>query len=147
MMANSDISKALLITPNIPEAEIIAGQKIKNIDDMISCAKRIQRLGAESVLIKGGHSKGQPDDILYDGKKVYKFSSVRINTKNTHGTGCTISSAITAFLARGYSADEAVLNAKRYIFNTIKYSLDIGSGSGPLNHFYDYYNMKGFDEK
>ena len=141
------IPLATVITPNIPEAEMIAGQKIKNIDDMISCAKRIHRLGADCVLIKGGHSNGQPDDILYDGKKVYKFSSVRINTKNTHGTGCTISSAITAFLARGYSADEAVLNAKRYIFNTIKYSLDIGSGSGPLNHFYDYYNMKGFDEK
>lgn len=133
-----------MLTPNIPEAEIITGRKICNIKDVILSAKDIHSMGVKYVLIKGGHSSGAPSDILYNGEKFYKFTSPRINTKNTHGTGCTLSSAITAFLARGYSSNQAVYNAKKYIFNTIKHSLSIGKGNGPLHHFYDYYSMKGF---
>lgn len=134
-----------MLTPNIPEAEVITGRKINSTKDIILSSKDIHKMGVKYVLIKGGHSNGEPSDILYDGQKLYKFTSPRINTKNTHGTGCTLSSAITAFLAKGYSAEQAVYNAKKYIFNTIKNSLSIGKGNGPLHHFYDYYSMKGYE--
>ncbi|MEE0858220.1 MAG: bifunctional hydroxymethylpyrimidine kinase/phosphomethylpyrimidine kinase [Acutalibacteraceae bacterium] len=134
-----------MLTPNIPEAEMLTGISIKNTDDIYACAKIIYDTGAKNVLIKGGHSKYKPTDILYDGVKFYEFTSERINTKNTHGTGCTLSSAITANLSKGLQAKDAVLNAKKYIYNTIKNSLEIGKGNGPLHHFYDYYNTKGFD--
>lgn len=134
-----------LLTPNIPEAQLIANTEINSMKDIFKCAKIIYSFGTQAVLIKGGHYSGEPVDILYDGKGFYKFTSPRINTKNTHGTGCTLSSAITAFLVQGYSVKEAVLMGKRYIYNTIKNSLPIGRGNGPLHHFYDYYSMKGFD--
>lgn len=134
-----------MITPNIPEAETLTGITIESTEDIKVCAKVIHNMGAKNVLIKGGHSKGEPIDILYDGNRFYEFTSERIKTKNTHGTGCTLSSAITANFAKGLSPKDAVFNAKEYIYNTIKNSLDIGKGNGPLHHFYDYYNMKGFD--
>ena len=134
-----------LLTPNIPEAQLIANTEITSIEDIFKCAKIIYSLGAKAVLIKGGHCNGNPVDILFDGKNFYKFSSPRINTKNTHGTGCTLSSAITTFLAKGCSVKDSVFMGKRYIYNTIKNSLTIGKGNGPLHHFYDYYSMKGFD--
>jgi len=144
-LKNEIIPLTTLLTPNIPEAELITNKKISCTNDVYICAKEIYSLGTKAVLIKGGHLSGEPVDILYDGVSFFKYKSPRINTKNTHGTGCTLSSAITAFLARGYSVKEAVLMGKKYIYGTIKNSLEIGKGNGPLHHFYDYYSMKGFD--
>ncbi|MEG1426184.1 MAG: bifunctional hydroxymethylpyrimidine kinase/phosphomethylpyrimidine kinase, partial [Oscillospiraceae bacterium] len=95
--------------------------------------------GCKTVLVKGGHAVGNAIDVLYDGKKFYHFETLRINTKNTHGTGCTLSSAIASNLALGYSAPEAVKKAKDYVTTAIAHALAIGKGNGPTNHFYDLY--------
>ena len=145
VLKNEIIPACTLLTPNIPEAELIAQMKIDSQKDMMLSAKKIYAMGCGAVLVKGGHYGGMPIDILYDGNGFYKYSSPRINTKNTHGTGCTLSSAITAFLAKGNSIQQSVLLGKRYVYNAIKNSLEIGKGHGPLHHFYDYYSMKGFE--
>ena len=130
---------ASIITPNIPEAEHIANMQIKTIEDMRLACKKIYEFGVKNVLIKGGHFQGDAIDILYDGKNFYEFTNERINTKNTHGTGCTLSSAIASFLAKGESMEIAVKNAKEYVTNAIKHSLEIGKGHGPTNHFWKFY--------
>lgn len=129
---------AYVITPNLFEAEIITGLKIKNIKQMKEAAKKIQQTGPKNILIKGGHLSDKKDaiDILLCGKNIYEFTSPRIETANTHGTGCTYSSAIAAFLAKGYNLEKSVKRAKKYIDLAIKggASLQIGHGHGPLNH-------------
>ena len=130
---------ASLLTPNIPEAEKISDIKINNPQDMERAAKIINDMGCKNVLIKGGHAIGDALDILYDGKEFYRYTSQRIDTKNTHGTGCTFSSAIASNLALGMSMAEAVESAKKYITGAIMHSLDIGKGHGPTHHFYDVY--------
>jgi len=127
---------AFVITPNIPEAEVISEIKINNIEDMKISAKIIKGKGAKNVLIKGGHLEGDVAiDILFDGKEFYFFEGERIFTKNTHGTGCTFSSAITACLARGEDIYNSVKEAKRYITLAIKEAPNnIGKGFGPLYH-------------
>jgi hydroxymethylpyrimidine/phosphomethylpyrimidine kinase len=130
---------ASLLTPNIPEAEKISNIKISNSKDMEASAKIIYDMGCKNVLIKGGHSIGDALDILYDGKNFYGFETQRIYTKNTHGTGCTFSSAIASNLALGMSMAEAVEKAKKYITTAIEHSLSIGKGHGPIHHFYDLY--------
>jgi hydroxymethylpyrimidine/phosphomethylpyrimidine kinase len=127
---------AFIITPNIFEAEIISGIKIDNLDDVKEAGKRIYGLGVKNVLIKGGHLEGgKAIDILFDGKNFHTFESERIDTKNTHGTGCTISSAITAELAKGKGVVEAVKIAKEFITLAIKEAPNnIGKGFGPLYH-------------
>ena len=125
---------ALIITPNIPEAEELAKIKVSSIDDMKKSAEIICGLGAKNVVVKGGHLAGNPVDILYDGKNFHEFTSERIDTKNTHGTGCTFSAAIATKLADGKSVFEAVKTAKEYTTTAIRFSLDIGSGHGPTNH-------------
>ena len=125
---------AYVITPNIPEAEELAKIKISSIDDMKKAAGIIYGLGAKNVVIKGGHLAGDPVDILYDGKNYHKFTSERIDTKNTHGTGCTFSAAIAGKLAEGKSVFEAVKTAKDYTTTAIRFSLNIGGGHGPTNH-------------
>lgn len=143
------IPRAFIITPNIPEAEQILNEinsedmVIESIGDMEKAAKEIYKLGCENVLIKGGHIKGEAIDIFYDGKDTIRFCSERIHTKNTHGTGCTLSSAIVSNLAIGYCIKDAVANAKRYITKAIEHSLDIGHGVGPTNHFYELYKKGG----
>jgi hydroxymethylpyrimidine/phosphomethylpyrimidine kinase len=127
-----------LLTPNVPEAETIIGCRIKNHEEMKYAAKEIHLMGAKNVLIKGGHLEGDPVDLLYNGSEFRTYSHPRIHTKNTHGTGCTLSSAITANLAKGETIEEAVKLAKEYVTNAIKYSLSIGRGNGPTNHFYNY---------
>lgn len=126
-----------VFTPNIPEAEVILNRKIETEDDMINAAFDICKLGAKFCLLKGGHFTGEPTDILCTNNQIHKFTSKRINTKNTHGTGCTLSSAIAAFIAKGYGVQEAVTKAKVYITGAIENALDIGKGNGPLNHFYN----------
>ncbi|WP_373894937.1 bifunctional hydroxymethylpyrimidine kinase/phosphomethylpyrimidine kinase [Virgibacillus natechei] len=125
-----------LVTPNIPEAEFLTGDKIGTLDDMKQAAEKIVKdFGADAALVKGGHMSGKAVDFLYDGMTISTFSADRIDTKNTHGTGCTYSAAITAYLSQGVPLQEAVTKAKRFVTTAIKHSFSLGSGSGPTNHW------------
>lgn len=134
---------ATLVTPNIPEAEEITGSTISSLGQMEEAAKAIFQMGAKHVLLKGGHLEGEATDILYDGRKFIRFTAQRIETKNTHGTGCTLSSAIASNLALGFDLVEAVSRSKEYISTAIKHSLSIGKGVGPIHHFYALYQKAG----
>ena len=130
---------ATLITPNIPEAEEILNMKINTIEDMKDAAIKLINLGCSAVLIKGGHMNENEEmatDLLYDGKEYTIFSKKRVKSTCTHGTGCTLSSAIAANLANGLSLKESVENGKEYVTNAIKSATNIGHGKGPTNHFY-----------
>ncbi|RIW38326.1 bifunctional hydroxymethylpyrimidine kinase/phosphomethylpyrimidine kinase [Bacillus salacetis] len=130
------IPLARVITPNIPEAEVITGMKIDTMDRRKEAAKTIIDLGAQSVVIKGGHENTEiARDLFFDGEQFETISAPRINTKNTHGTGCTFSAAIAAELAKGHSLCESVHTAKTFIQSAIQYELGIGSGHGPTNHW------------
>jgi hydroxymethylpyrimidine/phosphomethylpyrimidine kinase len=131
---------AFVVTPNLPEAEVLSGIQISSVENMKEAAKRIKALGPKYVLVKGGHLEWTPEstDILYDGKDFYDFSSLRIETKNTHGTGCTYSSAICAGLAKGLYLVEAIEKAKNYVTEAIRKSFNLGKGHGPLNHFWKF---------
>lgn len=128
---------AALVTPNLPEAELLSGISIHSLDDMREAATRITEFKCRAVLVKGGHADFSPGtDILYDGREFHVFEGRYVDTQNTHGTGCTYSAAITARLALGEPLLEAVRHAKVYITRAIERSLDIGRGHGPTNHFY-----------
>ncbi|GBC81724.1 Hydroxymethylpyrimidine/phosphomethylpyrimidine kinase [bacterium HR10] len=129
---------AYLVTPNIPEAEALVGWPIRSLEDMRNAARHIFELGPRAVLVKGGHldSGSEAVDILYDGREFHEVVAERIPTRNTHGTGCTYSAAITAYLARGEGLLEAVRRAKHYVTMAIRYGFPIGRGHGPLNHFW-----------
>ena len=130
---------ATLITPNLPEAEEILNIKISTIEDMKYAAANLIELGCSAVLIKGGHmdeNEEMATDLLYDGKEYTIFSKERVKSTCTHGTGCTLSSAIAANLANGMSLKEAVRKGKEYVTNAIKNADKIGHGKGPTNHFY-----------
>jgi len=142
MIANL-LPLATILTPNIPEAEEIANMKITSLKDMEDAARVIYQLGPKYVLLKGGHREEDATDILFDGVKYEYFTSARIATNNTHGTGCTLSSAIAANLARGYNAYEAVRCAKEYVTTAIQHSFPIGKGVGPVHHFYNLYQKAG----
>lgn len=137
------IPLASVLTPNIPEAEKISGIRIADDRDMEKAAVKIYQMGCKSVLVKGGHAVGNAMDILFDGNEFHRFSAERIDTKNTHGTGCTYSSAIASNLALGYGTQEAVNRAKEYVTIAIRHSLAIGKGNGPTHHFYQLYKMGG----
>ncbi len=128
-----------VITPNIPEAEKMAGMRIHTQEDMKKAARNIYGMGCRAVLVKGGHSEGDATDILFDGSEFYSFSSPRIQTKNTHGTGCTYSSAIASNLALELPIRQAVARSKQYVTTAIAHSLEIGRGNGPTHHFYDLF--------
>lgn len=125
-----------VITPNIPEAEVLCGFEIKNTDDMIKAAEKISSMVTGGILIKGGHLVSTATDLLYENGTVTWFSSERVNNPNTHGTGCTLSSAIASNLAKGYSLKESIANAKKYLTGALKTQLNLGKGSGPLEHTY-----------
>ena len=128
---------AVLVTPNIPEAEVLSGISIETKEDMLKAAKQIADMYHCSVLLKGGHSINDANDLLYaDGKTVW-FEGKRIHNSNTHGTGCTLSSAIAANLAKGFSLEESVKRAKEYISGALAAMLDLGKGSGPMHHAFD----------
>lgn len=129
-----------LLTPNLPEAEQITGFTITSLADMERAAKAIGEMGCRSVLVKGGHAVGDATDVLYDGERFFHYTTERIDTKNTHGTGCTFSSAITANLAKGLSMAQAVEQAKTYITGAIAHALPLGKGCGPTHHFYHFEN-------
>jgi len=128
---------AYIVTPNIPEAEDLTGVTIHTEADKIVAAKELIRLGVKNVIIKGGHGHeaNESTDLLFDGTDTYTFTSKRIPTKNTHGTGCTFSAAITAGLAKGLSVYESVKIAKSFITAAIEDDLKLGSGHGPTNHW------------
>lgn len=137
---------AAVVTPNIHEAEKLVGNSIQTIDGMRQAAMAIAELGASNVVVKGGHLQDAvAADILYDGREFQKIQSVRIDTPNTHGTGCTFSSAIAANLALGMPFFEAVARAKTYITGAIAHALDIGKGCGPTHHFYELYAKAGLE--
>lgn len=131
---------ATLITPNLPEAAVLLDSPEANtLEEMKDTAVSLHRLGAQNVLLKGGHLSGNiSTDILYDGKKFWEFPCRRVATKNTHGTGCTLASAITAGLANGRNVTESVTQAKKYITSAIMSAdqLNVGSGHGPVHHFH-----------
>lgn len=132
------IPMAYIITPNTPEAEEITGIKINNVDDMREVGEKILEMGPKYVLMKGGHLEGDAVDVLI-GKDVFEvFKQERLDRKNTHGTGCTLSSAITSYLALGYDIVQAIKLSKEYITEAIRNSFDIGQGVGPVNHFYNF---------
>ena len=130
-----------IVTPNIYEAEIIAGIKIKSLEDMKEAARLIMGIGPLAVLVKGGHMEGEPIDILFEGNDFTYFGAERIITRNTHGTGCTLSAAIAANLALGMNVKQAVKQAKEYITTAQGIPLAIG-GAAPTNHFYDFYIVR-----
>lgn len=125
-----------VITPNIPEAEVLSGICIHSSEDMITAAEQISREGKTAVLIKGGHAHKEANDLLYLNKEPHWFHGRRIANTNTHGTGCTLSSAIACNLAMGENVNESVKNAKQYITGAIEAGLDLGEGNGPLSHGY-----------
>ncbi|KRQ87634.1 Hydroxymethylpyrimidine/phosphomethylpyrimidine kinase [Caloramator mitchellensis] len=127
-----------IITPNIHEASLLADMEIKNINEMKEACQRIHKLGAKNVLVKGGHLDDDAIDVLFDGKEFYYFKGQRINTINTHGTGCTLSSAIASNLALGYPVPDAIKNSKEYIQRAIENSFSIGHGVGPVDHLYAF---------
>lgn len=134
------ISKLLpianLITPNIPEAEVLCGFQIDNEQDMIKAAEKISESTKADILVTGGHLADSANDLLYEKGNIHWFKAVRVNNPNNHGTGCTLSSAIACNLALGYSVNESVKNAKEYLTGALKAMLDLGKGSGPLDHMY-----------
>ena len=129
------IKKVSLITPNIPEAEILTDTKIKTKEDMIFAASKLIQLGAKNVFIKGGHLKSKMVYDIYVNKKEIKIiKNKRIATSNTHGTGCTLSSAITTFFACGKTLKKSCELATKYVNNSIRSNLNYGKGHGPINH-------------
>ena len=129
-----------LLTPNIPEAEKLSGMAIGSVEEMERAARRIREAGGcRGVLVKGGHAIGDAVDVLFDGERFHHYRAERIDTKNTHGTGCTYSSAIASNLALGLPMDEAVRRAKAYVTTAIRHALPLGHGCGPTHHFWDLY--------
>ena len=126
-----------LVTPNIPEAQVLSGLTIKTKDDMVTAAKQISNSYHCAVLLKGGHSVNDANDLLYARGQLIWFEGKRINNPNTHGTGCTLSSAIAANLAKGFTLAESVQRAKNYISGALAAMLDLGKGAGPMDHAFD----------
>lgn len=126
-----------IITPNIPEAESLCGFSIKTQNEMLRAARYISKTAGNGVLIKGGHLTDSADDLFFVDGKEYWFTAHKIDNPNTHGTGCTLSSAIACNLALGCSMEESIKNAKGYITGALMDGLDLGKGSGPLNHCYN----------
>ena len=138
-ICNSLLPLAAVVTPNIPEAEDLTGLTIKTDDDVRQAAVSIIEMGARTVVIKGGHRDGPPTDVFYDGARFQEFTTERIPSTNTHGTGCTFASAVAAGLAHGLEPPAAVGRAKEYVTEAIRASYPIGQGHGPLHHFHAFW--------
>ncbi len=126
---------ASIVTPNIPEAEILADLKISSNDDVEKVARIIHQQGPKLVVVKGGHLEGSPVDLVYDGATVHRLEAQRVDTPNTHGTGCTYSAAMAALLAHGLEPLESIRLAKLYVTNALEHSFAVGSGHSPVHHF------------
>ena len=127
---------ATVVTPNAPEAAALTGRPVTSLEQAREAARAIVAMGAQWVVVKGGHFEGPAADTLYDGHRFYDFSAERVKTRNTHGTGCTFASAIAAGLAKGLDVPEAVRRAKEYVTAALQRAFALGHGHGPLNHFY-----------
>ncbi len=126
---------ALVVTPNLPEAEVLAGIRVAELEDMEEAARRIHALGPRYVLVKGGHLKGDAVDLLWNGRSFTEFTAPRVDSPNTHGTGCTFSAAIAAGLARGQALADSIRSAKAYVTRAIREGFTAGHGVGQLRHF------------
>ena len=129
---------AEVVTPNLYEAEVLTGQRIETLEDMRAAAQAIFALGPRHVVVKGGHRAADPVDVYFDGKGFAELRAERISTRHTHGTGCTFSAAIAAFMARGLPVDAAVTGAKNYITEAIRHAPGLGGGHGPVEHFWQW---------
>jgi hydroxymethylpyrimidine/phosphomethylpyrimidine kinase len=127
---------AMVVTPNVPEAEVLAGRTLQTDEEFRDAARAIHAMGPKAVLIKGGHRAGNADDLLFDGQGFETLPAQRIDTPHTHGTGCTLSAAIAAELAKGRPVPEAVAEAKRYLTAAIRAAYAIGGGHSPVHHFH-----------
>lgn len=136
---------ATLLTPNLAEAELLSGVAIQSLADMKEAARAIYQMGPRYVLVKGGHLPGNANDLLFDGREFLVLEGKRIDTPNTHGTGCTLSSAITANLVNGLDMVTAVKQAKQYVTGAIAHSFPLGKGHGPTHHFYELYEKAGLN--
>ena len=132
---------AYVVTPNLGEAEVLAGLSIGNVAEMEQAARRIHAKGSRHVVVKGGHLDGPPIDVFFDGQRFQYFAGERIETKSLHGTGCTFASAIAAELAKGAEVTDAVRRAKAYITTAIRLAEPIGHGFGPTHHFGALYHQ------
>lgn len=132
------IPLSALVTPNRYEAQLLTGLEINTLDDMKAATERIYKLGAKAVLVKGGGMTGdlRGVDVWFDGDRLETLTTARVDTKNTHGTGCTLAAAIAANLALSHDQLTAIQRAKEYVTTALKYSLDIGKGTGPVGHFF-----------
>ena len=133
---------ALVITPNLHEAETLTGMRVECAEDMKRAAVKLRQFGPKYVVIKGGHLQGNPVDLLYDGRNFREYPGPRYRTPHTHGTGCTFASAIAAFIAKGSSVEDAVGGAKTYVAGAIAGGLPLGRGHGPVHHFHEFYGFK-----
>ena len=132
------LRRAFLVTPNIPEAEALAGITIETDDDRREAARRISSFGASAVVIKGGHFRAEHiGDLLYDGREFHDFRHERVPGRHTHGTGCTFAAAITAHLALGRSVTHAIPLAQRYVSGAIRHGPELGRGHAPMDHFWE----------
>ena len=136
------IPLAKVVTPNLPEAEELTGMRLTRTSEIEEAARRIVALGATSVVIKGGHRKGPATDLFFDGKAFRELRAPRIRTRHTHGTGCTFSAAITAYLAKDETVETAVVLAKKYTTEAIRQGFAIGAGHSPVHHFYRLWNKQ-----
>jgi hydroxymethylpyrimidine/phosphomethylpyrimidine kinase len=133
---------ATVVTPNLPEAEVLCGCAVKRVEEMQEAARRIHDLGPRYVVVKGGHMEGRPVDLLFDGKDFQTFDAPRLEQRNTHGTGCTFSAALATILAENLPIAEAVGKAKEFTTQAISMGLDIGAGHGPTNPYAHILNLK-----
>jgi hydroxymethylpyrimidine/phosphomethylpyrimidine kinase len=135
---------AVVITPNVPEAEVLAEMKIESPEEAREAARRIHEMGARNVVVKGGHA-GWSDaavDLFFDGQSFHEFEAARVDTSSTHGTGCTFASAVAASLAKGSSPREAVAAAKAYVTRALESAYPVGHGHGPVHHFFRYWQAR-----
>jgi hydroxymethylpyrimidine/phosphomethylpyrimidine kinase len=141
MLRTELIPRCAVVTPNIPEAEVLSGRRIRSIEDARAAAHEIHQIGGSAVVITGGHGHGDEIvDLLLDGGLFTELQTARIDTPNTHGTGCTFASAIAANLALGHSLVDSFVEAQDYVGGAIRHALTIGHGRGPLDHFWKYRN-------
>lgn len=136
---------ATVVTPNLPEAEVLVGHTIASWEATREAAQEIVALGAQAVVLKGGHREGPATDLFYDGESFREYTAVRVETTSTHGTGCTFASAITASLAKGSDLRPAVAAAKAYVTRALQSAYPLGHGHGPVHHFFRYWQPKLYD--
>lgn len=134
---------AYVVTPNIPEAEVLSGRPIRGERDMAEAARAIQAFGPRFVVVKGGHLDGEPVDLVFDGRQIERLVTPRVKTRHTHGTGCTFSAAIAARLAAGRAPLDAISEAKDYLYGALSHAYPVGAGHSPVHHFFAQWRPLG----